>query len=319
MTPLQDKELAILKEIIKICYDHNLMYFAIGGTCLGAVRHGGFIPWDDDIDIAMPRNDYEMFRSEYYKELPCHLKKLDYDNSRSYNFPFFKIHDDRTTQVEYTSEYMPDRFTGAFVDIMPIDGAPDDKKEMSIFLSKLFNLSIMNNRVRPFYNYKNQHFGLIKLVLKELISEVHRYNEYTDKMYKLCSQYNCFETNYVLFSWRIGYVDNQRLIYKKEMFEKTTFHKFENIMIKLPEQYDLYLKQDFGDYMFLPPENQRNSGHNVYISDMEKPCNYYANLEKERIKKSKGVMGIIAKRNLKRAERVSFNSSLLNDKVEKKH
>ena len=97
MTPVQEKELAVLKEIIKICKNHNLRYFAIGGTCIGAVRHNGFIPWDDDIDIAMPRDDYEKLRNEFYTELPDHMVKLDYDNSRSYNFQFFKIHDETSS------------------------------------------------------------------------------------------------------------------------------------------------------------------------------------------------------------------------------
>ena len=77
MTVLQEIELNILKEVINLLDRNGLHYCAIGGTCLGAIRHNGFIPWDDDIDICMPRKDYEVFRTEVYKQLPEHLKKMD--------------------------------------------------------------------------------------------------------------------------------------------------------------------------------------------------------------------------------------------------
>ena len=68
MNDVQKVELAVYKEVAKVCNEHQLRFFAIGGTNIGAVRHKGFIPWDDDIDIAMPRSDYELLRNEYYKE-----------------------------------------------------------------------------------------------------------------------------------------------------------------------------------------------------------------------------------------------------------
>ena len=137
MNEIQGREYEVLTELKKIFERHGLRYFAVGGTCIGAIRHKGFIPWDDDIDIGMPRKDFELFRTQYYKELPCEYRKVDGDNSLSHNFLFFKVHDSRTTYVEYYAEHTPDRYTGVFVDIMPVDGLPVQEKQIKNLIKKI--------------------------------------------------------------------------------------------------------------------------------------------------------------------------------------
>ena len=139
ISPVQAKELSTLKKIIKVLETNGLHYCAIGGTCLGVVRHKGFIPWEDDIAIALPRKEYELFRTKMYKSLPEHNRKVDCDTSSSHGFWFIKIHDSTTTQIEQYAINSPDRITGAFVEVYLLDGWSDD-----LYSKKKFTLATRN-------------------------------------------------------------------------------------------------------------------------------------------------------------------------------
>lgn len=112
----------ILKEFDKFCEKHNLTYFICAGTLLGAIRHGGFIPWDDDIDVSMPREDYDKLINEYEKLLPPNLILQYYKNTANYANSFAKITNKNTTIVE-KSGFSDYSIHGVYIDIFPIDGA----------------------------------------------------------------------------------------------------------------------------------------------------------------------------------------------------
>ncbi|MBR1663273.1 MAG: LicD family protein [Ruminococcus sp.] len=282
LNKFQQTELNVLKEVIKICNKHDLKYYAIGGTCIGAVRHNGFIPWDDDIDIAMPRKDYERFRNKYYKELPKKYKLLDCDNSKSNTFVFSKVHDSTTTMIDKYAVGSPDRFTGAFVDIMPVDGLPDNYREATKLAGKIQLLLQLNILRRQKMRSIDGHYIILKKILKPFVNLFSNYNTFSNLIYKKMSKYKYGSSKYVLFTWRPNKSRPlHRRVFKYSFFKDTIEWPFEDIMIRIPAKYDDYLKQDFGDYMKLPDENNRNSGHDAFIYDMDKPCSYYAKKDRE--------------------------------------
>lgn len=285
MNRFQIEELNILKEVLKILKKYNLRYYAIGGTCIGAIRHKGFIPWDDDIDIAMPREDYELFRKQYYKELPDHIVKLDYDNSRHHSFIFFKIHNDQTTMVDHYAERQPDRFTGAFVDIMPVDGLPSHAGKRSIVINGTKLLMKLNTISRWYDLFPRTNMGTaqyFKDCIKKIAGFFLRRADITAVIERIIGKNRYDDSSDICFTWRIGMVELDRVVFCADWFRETLSVPFEDIMINVPKEFDMYLKQDFGDYMTLPPEGERNSGHDSYIYDLTKPCSYYAQIERNK-------------------------------------
>lgn len=285
MNEVQKRELFIYKEIAKICDKYKLQYFAIGGTCIGAIRHKGFIPWDDDIDIALPRKDYELFRTKYYKELPSDLLKLDYDNSKQHSFLFTKIHDSRTTFVEYYAKDSEERYTGAFVDIMPVDGLPDDKTKREQIVKKFESLDILNSKCRPvpLTKYQGSYLGVVKFIVKRVLNMVFG-NYYSSKVKELGSIFDYNNSQNCIFTWRAGCLKDlsmSRVVFPKAYFAEIIEVPFEDTKIKIPKCYDAYLSQDFGDYMKLPSTEEQKTNHDVYISDMNTPCRVYAERDME--------------------------------------
>ena len=289
MTEVQERELHVLKEIVKVLKAHHLRYFAVGGTCIGAIRHKGFIPWDDDIDIAMPRKDFELFRRKYYKELPEYLKKIDGEVSKSHNFLFMKIHDSRTTYVEFYAENSPDRYSGAFVDIMPVDGLPSEEKEIQKFMKQIGRWQSMNSLCRPGMNIpknKKEQFKIgVKRLVKPFLHLLYSYDYFYQKVISEAEKHDYDHSDKFLFTWRNMHGKYDRLVYRAELFRDLTEVPFEDSTISVPKHYDQYLTKDFGDYMQPPPPEQQHSVHHVYLEDMKKPCSYYAKLKQKEIDK----------------------------------
>lgn len=279
MNRIQEKELEIFKQIKIILEKYNLRYYAIGGTCIGAVRHKGFIPWDDDIDIAMPRHDYDLFMKKYYKELPSGLLKMDGYNTRTNNYIFGKIHDENTTLVDCGVKYSTERFTGAFVDIMPVDGLPLIGKKKIIQKVNLY--SRLNCTVRP-WSSSNTTMGYhFKQTIKHIIQIFFRYDKYLEKIDTLMKRFSYDEADEVYFTWRYG-CETERKVFKKCFFDELVCVPFEDTTILIPQKYHEYLTQDFGDYMKLPPEEERHSIHDIYICDMDTPYRFYVEQEKKK-------------------------------------
>ena len=121
---LQQHIIPILLDVDRVCREHNIRCYICDGTMLGAVRHGGFIPWDDDIDVCMPRPDYERFMQHAKEWLPERLEAICAENDEDYPFPFGKIQDNTTTLIERMHiDYMG----GLYIDVFPIDGMPQSK------------------------------------------------------------------------------------------------------------------------------------------------------------------------------------------------
>ena len=193
--------------------------------------------------------------------------------SFSHNFVFFKVYDETTTLIEKNAMYSPDRITGVFVDIFPLDGVPNGTLSKKLWFLRYYMLRKMNDLVR-FNDPPESIKQKIKKPFAKALLKVFRYNYFTDRFLKLASRYSAENCKVVHYN---GYrpKDTLKHTHVRDYFYNQIEVPFETIKIKIPREYDRYLTEKYGDYMQLPPEDERGKWHNVVVSDMEKPCAYY--------------------------------------------
>ena len=242
--------LNILVEFDRFCNKHNLRYCLGYGTLLGAIRHHGFIPWDNDVDVVMPRPDYEKFRElTVLQPIAEHITTLDYKHYDT--FPFLKIVDNRTSLREQFLRN--DDNLGIYVDIFPLDGIPDDEEKVNTLFAKSKEYS--KKYVLASYRFNTGATPTIKLIKNLLypISLIMPKRKICEKLDNLCQEY-IYDTseNVVNIVW-----DESFPIYKREWFDKLIKVKFESYEFFAPEKYDEVLSVKYGNYMQLPPEEDR--------------------------------------------------------------
>lgn len=270
IAPLQSKMLELLEEFIRVCEEYDLMYWACGGTCIGALRHDGFIPWDDDLDVYMPRDDYEKlwlyrhgFNSDNY--VLCRTTK-----EKNYHHRVMQLVDINTTFINKRS-VDEDIEHGVYIDIIPIDAcAPSGLSRLSQIKNAIF-YSLYNVQCLPEF-----HGGrLFRFVVGAALKCVPG----ADRRYKIWSK--C-EKRMTRWSWDsadrvVELAASTKVLlnpYPKEWFSGAKKHVFEDLEINLPVGVENYLSQVFGDYMSLPPESERHPRHNTVKIDLE---NSYTN------------------------------------------
>lgn len=263
---LQLVELAILKETLRLFEKHNIPYFALGGTMLGAIRHQGFIPWDDDIDIGVPREDFERL-PEICKELPAHLHLHSYENDPDYAYYFPRIEDDsiqvRSLKTE-KGETLP-----AWIDIFPLDGMPNGKlarriHERRVMAARaLFQVSRFDSVVdvrrknRPAQE-KLAIWCIRNLRLQKLFDR-RRFFRVIDRALKRCP--------YKGSNYNINAMGAYKL---REMFDKRVFgegalYPFEDTQIRGAADYEAYLTQLYGDW-----RTPADRGHHSVVEIIKK-------------------------------------------------
>ncbi len=271
MNELQNKILEIYKEIKKLCDQHQLRYFAIGGTCLGAVRHKGFIPWDDDMDIAMPDKDYKRFMEIAEKELPDNLKVIDSVKIERCTNTFNKVHDINTTFISSWEEDFPDLHKGVYVDIMPLCGLPPKGIRQKIYLAKNKMLYSLNYWRRT--NLKPKKFvHKILYILTKPLNHFVAYDFWSNRLEKLREKYPFDTSEYIGFTWSFR---PEKRFFKKELFDGCVELPFEDTTMPCPQAYHEYLTLDFGDYLKIPPESERKGRHGDIV-DIHRPYTYYS-------------------------------------------
>ncbi|MGX7112355.1 LicD family protein [Gemella cuniculi] len=255
---IQKKILNILKVFIEICEEEDLTYYALGGTLLGAVRHKGFIPWDDDIDIGMPREDYEKFKNIATEKIFGRYLYLSED-TLGYKKAFSVIRDTSTKIIMNYSNVEQEE--SLWIDIFPIDGLPEKGlkraihekrylyRRMMVQLSEFNTIVNQNKKERPWYE-KFVIKTADMLNLERLIS----FEKAQSKYIAAIKRYSIDE----------GYAGNYTGAYKlRELvpsfyFGQPVFLDFENIKLSCPSKYREYLMAIYGeDYMKLPPEENR--------------------------------------------------------------
>ena len=260
---LQLAELSIFREFAAICEAHGLQYFLDGGTLLGAVRHKGFIPWDDDLDVAMPRKDYERFCQIAPDALPEGLFFQSYHSDPHYPNPFAKIRREGTTFGEKIYEGCKMR-GGVFIDVFPYDVFPEKRSQQlrqGLSVEWYKHLLLCKDRVRPWRGMTGKR-RLVKMIeylpffpLSGLFS-----HEWLARRYdRALTRYEGTETGRIKEpDLRFG-----KVVVPSECMREFVDLDFEDMKAKCPANYDALLKGLYGDYMQLPPENQRGDWHHV--------------------------------------------------------
>ena len=237
-------EMELLKKLMEVCEKHHLRIWAEGGTLLGTIRHKGYIPWDDDIDMAMPRKDYDKLQEIAKDEF-----KTPYFFQSGYTdiFPYgmIKIRKDGTTAITVGS--VPYQFhQGIFIDIFPIDTVPDDDILLNRFIesvdSKREEMKLFCNHA---FSLTNPKFNWNILKLKWKVNSL-GFANYFRSYDEYCKQFeNTNNKRVSLISWKW----QPRYLRKKEWYNDTIMLPFENIMMPVPSCYHEILLTQFGDYM----------------------------------------------------------------------
>lgn len=263
---IKDLELNLLIEFAKLCAANNLYYTLCGGTLLGAIRHKGFIPWDDDIDVLMPRPDYDrLLNGEGITlgSLPSYVQMIHWKN-RTSNFPFIKLVDSRTDiKIDYFDSRMG--CDKVWIDIFPIDGNPEDVK----LREKLYAKSL---RARKLLCIKMARRGQgrtkIKRIMKPLLIKMlsalslEKQCQRIDAISKIYS----FEESGLIGGVLWGYGSQECI--DREKYMQPIQVEFEKHCFNAPSNYDEYLTGLYKDYMKLPSEEQRQvHGISGYITD----------------------------------------------------
>ena len=260
MELLHKVDVDIVKEVVRICDKHDLKYYMLGGTMLGAIRHKGFIPWDDDIDLGMPREDYEKFLELAEEELPDHLKAVNYRNTPNYMYYITRILDTQTKVIEERIGN-DNKYTNASIDIFPIDGTPNNA-----FLRKIYFFRVLYHRALMSLCYKDSIDRKRKRSKKEKlllwVMERIPVEKLTTPYKQKCKIDKLLRKQPIKGAKYIGNIMGAyrtREIVPAEYYGEGAMYSFEDIQLRGLSMYHEYLTFTYGDYMKLPPEDQRKT------------------------------------------------------------
>ena len=250
---IHDVELMILKDLISFCDENNITYFMYAGSLLGTIRHSGFIPWDDDLDVCMLRSEFERFKKLFLSDEKYDL--LSTESHGDYPYFFAKLN---LKNTRFEEEWMDqlDFTIGFNIDIFVLDDLTDNKYKRSYQLKKafLYNRLLIMSKIRlddlPFVS---------KVISHSVYHVLHFLNLNPSKLNKRCLKFlnkyadvnakNVFDISAMAHEYP--------LIYDKNDFKEVTQVKFEDIHVNVPKNYDKILTELYGDYMQLPPEDKR--------------------------------------------------------------
>lgn len=255
---LQMKLLEIFLYFKRICEENNLVYWCGGGTMLGAVRHGGFIPWDDDLDVFMPRKDYEKLYKIWESVADTsHYVLARTNRNKNYHHTAMNLVDITTTYVNKHSEN-EDIFHGCYIDVIPFEGCPDSKigRAMQIYHSIMYD--IYNVQRLPDNQGKLLKFPT-KLALSLVRDPEKRYKIWSKHQEKMIRN-DFFKSKYVKET--VSSFKGLFRTYPREMFD-TIDIDFEGIKVKIPAGYDEYMKRIYGDYMNIPKNLDMSTRYGV--------------------------------------------------------
>ena len=262
---LQDKSLEMAKYFVSFCKENNLLCYFCGGGCKGAIRHKGFIPWDDDLDFFMPRKDYEKLEKLWMtkadtKKYSLNKPSLEHCDGNC----MITIKDEETTFIKPYQEHM-DISHGMPLDVFPLDGLPKSKfqRKMQMLYAMVYSLFV--TQVIPSKHGKIMTWGC-EILLKIFKSKKMRY-----RIWRFCEKrMSRFDMNKCEFTTELcagpHYMKKE---YPTSCFTSARFEKFEDEIMPIPVGYDEYLKIAFGDYMKMPPKEKQKAHHECSFMDME--------------------------------------------------
>ena len=253
LSEIQQRELELLVKFDRICKENNLKYSLAYGTLIGAIRHNGFIPWDDDVDVLMPRGDYEKLLKIQYKDDECELRHFSFTNN--YGYPFAKLVDKNTIINE---PWRTDIQSGLFIDIFPFDYLDFNKGKQFERLSKkaiFYQFLISVTNIKPFY-YRRPHYiirSFIAPFVKPFRKVLLNKNDNLTKKAENGKYYG-----------NIVYTELKKpILLDSELLKKTVEHTFENYKFSIMENFDYSLNSEYGDYMTPPPKEYQRNVHGL--------------------------------------------------------
>ena len=260
MNKLQQTQFEILKEFIKVCESLNLRYYLICGSALGCVKYEGFIPWDDDIDVALPRKDYDVFLEKAQNLLPKQYFLQNYRTDRFFHHFCSKLRDSGTTYIEDDQKNL-NIHHGVFIDVIPLDVLPNDKHFKIKY--RIFRICQLMHLRSP-EKYKN----VIKFFLKPF-ANIRLANKCFEKYLKKRAateniQYCNFHNS-----------KNRHLCMPAEMYGDGANAKFEGIDVTVPAIYDAYFTAYYGNWRAELPKEQQVGHHYYKVLDLDHPYTDY--------------------------------------------
>lgn len=255
---LQLVELDLLKELLRVCSEHNLTVWVDGGTMLGAVRHKGFIPWDDDIDVLMPRHDYDTLlqHGNDWFSGPYFLQSAYSDPG--YFRGHAQLRNDNTAAIRPSEAYR--KFNqGIFIDIFALDGCPDDPKELeSLCRDTLHSLRLLK-AVDLDVLYSGR---LLQVFRKARMRRRVRKSGFIN-MYRAIEDRLRLADMDTARNWANISFSGSRLLFDRHLFDDTVWMDFEDIKVPMPADYDLYLRISYGDDYMTPRQDPTEHGELV--------------------------------------------------------
>lgn len=257
---IKETEKEILLKFVSICEKYNLNYFVVFGTLLGTIRHKGFIPWDDDIDVGMLRKDYEKFLEVAQQECGEDFFLQTVDTDSNYHLYFAKLRKMDSIFIE-NSLQKADSTSGFYIDIFPYDMVSDNDMQMKWQIKLAVSLGMLLSINRSEEPQIGSYGKLKESILKAIWKVIHYgmkilgiSGSFIEKLFiKFSTKYNGKRCDrYVTFSAQA----EKWIIYREEM-ESLLKKKFEDINVQVPKGYDSILKRCYGDYRVLPPEEKR--------------------------------------------------------------
>ena len=259
-----------MKFIDKICRDNDIIYFIMGGTALGAIRHGGFIPWDDDLDIFMTPVEYGKFRKAFYRLKSPNFVIQEWRSIPNY-LEYAKVRMNGTTLIERSFRDRKDMHHGIYVDIMILHKVPINYQVQKkvYYSSKFVTLFGLSQRG---WIPKTKTQKLVLNSLKILPAKV-----IAKWCYKQIYKYDGLEDDYCWCYW-ITPASFKNGLFDKNFFDKSIDIKFEDTLLLCSPHVKEYLKYRYGDYMKLPPKEQQRAAVHAEIYDVEKDFTEYINI-----------------------------------------
>lgn len=281
-------ELDLLKEAARVFEKYGIPWFAIGGTLLGAIRHNGFIPWDDDIDIAIPRSHYNRLRKIAETEFKHPYFYQDELNSPGVLCGHAKLRNSNTTCI--SPGYLEEingccKFNmGIFIDIFPLDVVPDDSAEATHWINEISDIAKNAWKLRK---YSHRNYPKADALLDLELSHLGKTG--VDKMFKLyedlCGFYaSSYSEKSCIYSL---YVKNKKWIFNSQNFLGSSLCRFENMMIPIPKNPDEILTQLYNDWNVMKQLPSMHGAINDSFFDTERPyttyCDLYRGIDKEKV------------------------------------
>lgn len=261
---IHQASLNVLKDLDRFCRENSIRYYVFFGTLIGAVRHKGFIPWDDDIDVIMLRSDYDKFLEEYSQR--GKYRVVNYKTEPKCPFMISRVSDD---SYSLYSKYGPNYKIGAFVDVYPFDFIGENLSQIArkARYTQKFSSRLTKSLERNVFGViKDTHNGIKKwlLLLAYIIPKMMGCGYYRRKLLDLLdidskNKTDCKYVGCVL--WDL----TKESAFDIELLEETVDLEFENMMVMAPAKYDFILSQIYGDYMKIPPESEQISHHYYQI------------------------------------------------------